>query len=158
MGKSARQRRLEIERLDKYLGNLRAAENVLRTPPSVGWIRSIREALGMSATQLAERLGVSRAAAYKLEDRESGRKVTLKQLDKAAEALGCDVWYALVPKESLEQMIRDRARDKAEEQLSAANASMGLEAEGVRGSDFVTAVTSASSYTEALTDRHLWDN
>lgn len=158
MGHSARQRRLEIGRLDKHLRSLGAAEDGLRATPSGGWIATIREALGMSAAQLAERLGVSRAAVYKLEQREKGRNVTLKQLDKAAEALDCEVRYTLVPKQSLEQTIRDRARQKAERQLRAANASMGLEAEGVKDSDFAAAVNSASSYTGALTDRHLWDD
>jgi predicted DNA-binding mobile mystery protein A len=158
MGQPARQRRLEIERLDKHLRSLQIAESTLRTVPATGWIRTIREALGMSAAQLAQRLGVSRDAVYKLEERETGRNVTLKQLDKAAEALDCEVLYALVPRQSLEQTIRDRARHQAEQHLRATNASMGLEAEGVEANDFATAVSSASSYTEALTDRHLWDD
>jgi len=158
MGQSARQRRLEIDRLDKHLRSFGAAESGLRATSFGGWIATLRAALGMSAAQLAERLGVSRAAVYKLEQREKGGNVTLKQLDKAAEALECEVVYALIPKKSLEQTIRDRARQKAEQQLRAANASMGLEAEGVEDTDFAAAVTSASSYTEALTDRHLWDD
>ena len=158
MPQTARHRRLEIERLDKHLRSLEGAEDVLRARPSGGWIATIRKALGMSAAQLAERLGVSRAAVYKLEQRETGRNVTLKQLDKAADALGCEVLYALVPRSSLEQTIRDRARTKAERQLRAVNVSMGLEAEGVEDSDFAAAVSSASSYTEALTDRQLWDD
>jgi len=158
MGQSARHRRLEIDRLDRHLRNLVAAENTLRVPPSGGWVKTIREALGMSAAQLAKRLGVSRAAVYKLENRETGRNVTLKQLDKAAAALDCEVLYAFVPRQSVEQTIRDQAHRKAERQLRAANESMGLEAEGVEDSDFATAVSSAASYTEAVTDRHLWDD
>lgn len=158
MGRSARNRRLEIDRLDRHLRSFGTAEDSLRVLPPGGWVKTIREALGMSAAQLARRLGVSRAAVYKLEDRETGRNVTLQQLDKAAEALGCEVVYAVVPRQSLEQTIRDRARRKAEQQLRSANASMGLEAEGVEDSDFSTAVTAASSYTEALTDRYLWED
>ena len=158
MGRSARNRRLEIDRLDRHLRSFGTAEDALRALPTGGWVRTIREVLGMSAAQLAVRLGVSRAAVYKLEDRETGRNVTLNQLDKAANALDCDVVYALVPRQPLEQTIRDRARKKAEQQLRSANASMGLEAEGVEDSDFATAVNLASSYTEALTDRHLWED
>ena len=158
MSRSARNRRLDIDRLDRHLRSLATAEDTLHALPPGGWVKTIREALGMSAAQLAARLGVSRAAVYKLEDRETGRNITLQQLDKAAEALDCKLLYAVVPRRSLEQTIRDRARQKAEQQLRSANASMGLEAEGVEGSDFATAVTSASSYTEALTDRRLWED
>lgn len=158
MGRSAQNRRLAIDRLDRHLRSLATAEDALHALPPGGWVKTIREALGMSAAQLAARLGISRAAVYKLEDRESGRNITLQQLDKAAEALDCKLLYAVVPRRSLEQTIRDRARQKAELQLRSANASMGLEAEGVEGSDFATAVTSASSYTEALTDRRLWED
>lgn len=158
MAQSVRYRRLEVNRLDKHFHRLRSAEKALRVQPIGGWVKTIREALGMSATQLAERLGVSRNAIYLLEEREGRRKTTLKQLDKAAAALGCDVVYTLIPNQSLEQTIRGRARIKAEAQLREANASMGLEAEGVQGDDFAAAVSSASSFTEALTDRQLWDD
>lgn len=112
----------------------------------------------MSAAQLASRLDVSRAAVYKLEERESLRTVSLKQLDRAADAMDCDVFYALVPRSTLEQSIRAQSRNKAETKLKLANVSMGLEAEGVKDKRFATAVSSSSSYTEALTDRYLWED
>ena len=112
----------------------------------------------MSAAQLADRLNVSRAAVYKLEEREVSRTVSLNQLDRAANAMDCDVFYAIVPRSSIEQSIRDQSWKKAETQLRKANVSMGLEAEGVTDRKFVTAVSSSSSYTEALTDRHLWED
>jgi len=118
----------------------------------------MREALGMSAVQLADRLGVSRGAMYKLEEREASRSIALKQLDRAADAMDCDVFYAIVPRNTLEQSIRDQSRRKAETQLYKANLSMGLEAEGVKDKQFAAALSSSSSYTAALTDRYLWDD
>jgi predicted DNA-binding mobile mystery protein A len=112
----------------------------------------------MSATQLAKRLGISRVALYKLEEREASRSIALKQLDRAADAMDCDVFYAIVPRNTLEQSIRNQSRKKAETQLYKANVSMGLEAEGVEDKKFATAVSSSSSYTAALTDRYLWDD
>ena len=155
--KSANSRRLEVGRLDEYFQTLKAESGFSRQTPPRGWIRAIRDALGMSAAQLATRLGVSRGALYKLEEREASRSIALKQLDRAANAMDCDVFYAIVPRDTLEQSIRDQSRRKAETQLYEANLSMGLEAEGVKDERFVAAVSSSSSYTAALTDRYLWD-
>ena len=156
--KTARFRRLEVNRLDNYFRRLKAADVVIQSAPAGGWVRAIRVALGMSVVQLAKRLGVSRAAAYALESREAKGNITLAQLYKAAAALECEVVYTLVPRESLERMIRDQARARAEAEMRAANASMGLEAEGVGGDAFLEVVTSASSYTEGLTNLNLWDD
>jgi predicted DNA-binding mobile mystery protein A len=154
--KSSRMRRLEVSRLDEYFQTLKSEPGLRRQAPSRGWIRAMRDALGMSAVQLADRLGVSRAAVYQLEGREVSRTVSLKQLDKAADAMDCDVFYTLVPRSTVEQTIRTQSKKKAEAKFYKANLSMGLEAEGVKDEKFVTAVSSSSSFTEALTDRYLW--
>ncbi len=156
--KSANSRRLEVRRLDEYFQTLKAESGLPQHAPPRGWIRAMRDALGMSAAQLAKRLGVSRGALYKLEEREASRSIALKQLDRAADAMDCDVFYAIVPRNTLEQSIRNQSRKKAETQLYKANVSMGLEAEGVKDKKFATAVNSSSSYTTALTDRYLWDD
>ena len=154
--KSSRTRRLEVSRLDEYFQTFKSESGLRQQAPPRGWVRAMRDALGMSAAQLANRLAVSRAAVYQLEERESSRTVSLKQLDKAADAMECDVFYTLVPRSTVEQTIRAQAKKSAETKLYDANLSMGLEAEGVRENKFATAVSSSSSLTEALTDRHLW--
>ncbi len=156
--KSANSRRLAVGRLDEYFQTLKADTGSSRQAPPRGWIRAMREALGMSAVQLAKRLGVSRGALYKLEEREASRSIALKQLDRAANAMDCDVFYAFVSRDTVEQSIRNQSRKKAEMQLYKANVSMGLEAEGVKDKRFTTAVSSSSSYTAARTDRYLWDD
>lgn len=153
-----RARRLEVSRLDDRFEELRSNDGLFPPRPARGWVNAIRNVLGMSAVQLAKRLGVTRAAVYQLEEREVSRSVTLKQLEKAAAALDCEIVYALVPRKSLEQTIRAQARAKVEAQLRSANISMGLEAEGVRDEDFSKSVGSAVSYSEALGDRLLWDD
>lgn len=155
---SARARRLEISRLDDYFEELRNDDRLPHAAPAKGWINTIRKALGMSAAQLAKRLAVTRAAVYKLEEREASRSITLKQLDKAANEIDCDVIYTLIPRTSLEAAIRSQSEAKAAAQLRQANRSMSLEAEGVKGKAFATAVASATSYTEALVDRRLWED
>ena len=118
-------RRLEVSRLDDHFKELRSCDEILRNSPANGWVNTIRKALGISAVQLARRLGVTRAALYQLEERERARSVTLKQLDKTAAAMDCELFYVLMPRDSLENSIRARAREKAEARLRSANISMG---------------------------------
>lgn len=117
---------------------LRQVENSLarwralpRRPPASGWIRVIRQALGMSAAQLAHRLDISRQSLAALERREQNGTVTLAALSRAAEALGCDLVYALVPRSELKTMIETQAKLRAEEEILSTAHSMRLEAQGV---------------------------
>ncbi|MBV8446883.1 MAG: mobile mystery protein A, partial [Hyphomicrobiales bacterium] len=74
--------------------------------PPRGWIRAIRDALGMTTVQLARRLGVSQPRITELEKSELSGSISLRSLRRAAEALGCQVVYVLVPNKPLEMVLR----------------------------------------------------
>jgi predicted DNA-binding mobile mystery protein A len=96
--------------------------------PRSGWVRTMREALGMSQAQLAARAGISRATVQKLELAEGRRRITLDSLDRLAAALGCQVAIALVPLGgSLEGLREQAANAKAQALLRSAVHSMNLE-------------------------------
>lgn len=97
--------------------------------PKEGWIRTLRKALGMSSPQLATRLGVSKSQASQMERMECEDRITLKQLRRVAEVLDCDLHYALVPRQPIEKMIRDRAMRKAKRLVDKTNDQMTLEAQ-----------------------------
>lgn len=99
------------------------------TPPRGGWTKAIRQALGMSARQLAQRLGITRQAVIDLERREKDGRVTVAALTKAARAMGCELVYAIVPKTNLEEMLRNQARTVAAGRLRRVSHSMALEAQ-----------------------------
>jgi len=83
--------------------------------PRTGWVREIRTALGLSQSQLAARAGVSRATVQQMERAEAQRRITLASLDKLAQAMGCRVALAIVPKEgSLDDVRRRQANARAE--------------------------------------------
>ena len=111
--------------LDSRLSGLRDADH-LRTPPA-GWIKAIRQALGMTTAQLGRRMGVSQPRIVELEQAEVERSLTLKSLERAAEALGCRLVYALVPHEPLETRVRRQAEAVAFDHMAAASHSMRLE-------------------------------
>jgi predicted DNA-binding mobile mystery protein A len=119
--------------LDKRLNTLRDSEALSRPPR--GWIRAIREALGMTTSQLAERLGVVQSRVTAIEKAEAKQTLTLASLEKAAHALDCRLVYALVPREPLEELVEDRARLKARKRLESISHSMALEAQGVAEAD-----------------------
>jgi len=96
-------------------------------PPVRGWIRAIREALGMSSTQLAKRLGVKQPSVIAFEQSEAKGTIELATLRRVAEALDCTVVYALVPNKPLKAMVRDRARALARGRFLPVEHSMELE-------------------------------
>ena len=99
--------------------------------PRGGWVRAIREALGMSAQQLGTRVRVRRQTIENLERSEANGKITLDSLNRAAKALGCRVVYALVPETPLDEMQRERARQIAESVVKPVSHSMRLEAQPI---------------------------
>ncbi len=100
-------------------------------PPRGGWLRAIREALGMSAAQLGGRLGITQQAIMNLERSEEAGKISLHSLRRVAEALDCRVVYAVVPNKPLAQMQRERALALADTLIRPVAHSMKLEAQGV---------------------------
>jgi transcriptional regulator with XRE-family HTH domain len=82
----------------------------------------VRRATGVPACVLAKRLGVSETEVFRLEKAERERRLGVANLQRAAEALGCELVYALVPAEgSLEDLaaeereVREAARAMAEQ-------------------------------------------
>ena len=95
-------------RLDERLAQFGAAERF--QPPSRGWTKAIREALGMTTAQLAKRMGVRQPSVVNLEMSEERATIELATLRRAAAALDCTLVYALIPNKPLETTIRERAR------------------------------------------------
>jgi predicted DNA-binding mobile mystery protein A len=119
-------RHLRLNQLDRSLGPYRAAGKILRPPK--GWIRAIRQALGVSSGELARRLGTSRQLPLQLEKGEAADSITLRSLRGVADALDCDLVYALVPRaDSMQELIETRARAKAKKNVLDVEHSMALE-------------------------------
>ncbi len=95
-------------RLDERLAQFGTAERYL--PPSRGWIRAIRQALGITTAQLAKRMGIRQPSIINLEQSEEKGSIELATLRRAAEALDCTLVYTLIPNKPLEAMVRARAR------------------------------------------------
>ena len=117
------------QQLDKRFIAFAPLADALR--PEKGWIKAVREALGMTTAQLGKRLGVSQQRAAMVEKAEVDGSITLKSLEQAAQTLGCRVVYVLYPEEPLTQTLRARAEAVADQQMRAVEQTMRLEDQSV---------------------------
>ena len=111
--------------LDSRLAPLQPSQKY--TPPRAGWVRAIRNALGMTASDLGQRLGVSHAAVFELERTERAGTARLDTLRRAAEALDCSLVYAFLPRHGLEATVRSQAERIASTELPDVQHTMALE-------------------------------
>ena len=95
--------------------------------PTAGWIRAIRDSLGMTASQLGKRMGVTHAAVFELEKSERNGVARVDTLRRAADALDCDFVYAFLPRRGLDETVRARAGAVADTELARVRRSMALE-------------------------------
>lgn len=151
MKKDTRQR--ARQRLDERLKALKP-EDRFRAPPK-GWLRAIRDALGMRGVQFARRLEIRPQSVETLEKSEAGGSIQLKTLRRAAEALDCTLVYALVPNKSLEEAVRERARKIAVRDLGRVAHTMKLEAQATGDADMEARID--AYIRDVLKERDLWN-
>jgi predicted DNA-binding mobile mystery protein A len=120
---------LRLLQMDAVLQD--AASHPLPPRPPAGWLRSIREALGMTSAVLGERLGMTASGARKLEQAEAADAITLSTLRRVAEALDCELQYAIVPRRPLRQMRWKQALRLAEQWQQRSSRTMALEAQPI---------------------------
>lgn len=141
-------------RLDERLGALRPTDRF--RPPPKGWIRALRDAVGMSGVQLGTRLGVRPQTVETIEKSEAAGTIQLNTLRRAAEALDCTVVYALVPNTSLESAVGARARKIAIRELQRVAHTMRLEAQGTDDANLEARIE--AYIRDVLSERDLWSD
>ena len=95
--------------------------------PQRGWLRAMREALGMTTRQLAQHMGKVQSAVVDMEKSEARDQISLTSLRQAAEAMDCVLVYAIIPKEPIDDILRARATKVADQQLARVSHTMALE-------------------------------
>ena len=144
-----------LEQLDATL--IRFASLRDTSPPRRGWIRAIRQALGMSGRHLASRLGVSKMRVADMERAEVTGATSLKTLRRAAEAMDCVLVYVLVPKTSLKETLQKQVRQKAGQDMARASHTMAWEDQALSHDDTGKATEIATASLLAKMPRTLWD-
>ncbi len=117
---------------DQIQESLNSFSDLAHKPvPPKGWIRTIRDALGMSSSVLARRLNCTRANIAAIERREAKGTISLETLEHVARSLDCKLVYGLVPLESLDKTLEKQAYIVAKKRIKIINHSMKLEQQGL---------------------------
>lgn len=119
--------------LDKLFREARL-DGIRQRPPK-GWIRAIRDALGLTVRQLAGRMGKTHSVVVRLEGSEMADTITLSSLRAAAEAMDCTLVYAIVPNRPLSDSARSRATVIADVHLAHVRHTMQLEDQALHPDD-----------------------
>jgi predicted DNA-binding mobile mystery protein A len=146
---------LRIAQLDRALEDFRGLRH--RPPPKAGWVRAVREALGMSLRQLAGRAGIAKTTVRMTELNEAGGTVQLDSLRRLADALECDLVYALIPRSSLQATRRERAKEIAADLVGRVSSSMELEDQGVPEAQRQRQIEELTTEILERRSRDLWD-
>ncbi|MGF6241942.1 putative DNA-binding mobile mystery protein A [Paraburkholderia sp. GAS38] len=122
---NSRMRQLRLEQVQASVAAYSDLTD-LRPPPR-GWLKAIRESLGLTERQQADRLGIAGSTLHKSELAEAEERITLGQLRKLAAGLDCELVYALAPRKPLTQVVEDQARSIALQEVSGVAHTMSLE-------------------------------
>jgi predicted DNA-binding mobile mystery protein A len=147
---------LSASQLDRKLPALRQGASALaRAAPTIGWIKALRQSLGLTTGALARRLHVAQQTAADLESRERAGTITLASLRRVANALDAEFVYALVPRKNLRQTISERAHELARQRIAPVADSMRLEAQGLTQKELAEQTDELARELE-LRPRDLW--
>ncbi len=126
-------------------------------PPQKGWIRAIRDALGINARQFAERLGVNKSRITRIEHDELNGGLTIKTMRRLADALDCVFVYGFVPRTTLDDTIKKQAVRVMRKRMSRVVHTMILEDQGLSDSEKQKAFESAVDELIRTMPKSLWD-
>ena len=121
-------------------------------PPAKGWIRALRDALGMPADHLGKLMGIRRQSVADMELSEAKGSITLDTLRRAAAAMDCTLVYALVPNTSLQATVETRAHVLAHNTFVATAQTMALEDQAVA----TTSEDLEAYIQDHISERQLW--
>lgn len=145
---------LARKQLERRLAPVR--ELKLIAPPR-GWMKAVREALGMTTRQLAVRMDAAPSRIPAIEKAEVLGATTIKTLREAAAAMNCTFVYAFVPIKPLDDILRERAAEKVGEQIIRLDHTMRLENQALLKSDLEDERRRLIDALLADSGRRLWD-
>lgn len=97
--------------------------------PLQGWIKTIREFLGMTTSQFAKKISVSQPRIINMEKNEKNIKIST--MERIADSINCDFIYTFVPRENIDDILYNQAKKKAIKILNKVNKNMELENQSV---------------------------
>lgn len=144
--------------VDKKINKIKGLDSNFEWP--TGWLKGIRESLGLSAKKLEARLKLPSGSVIRTEQREIDKTVTLATLESFANAMECKLVYALIPRghQSLEEIVEKRAKKLAKAILADISHSMKIEAQEVDQKISEQEQTKLAMDLVEKLDRRLWED
>jgi len=116
-------------RLRQLTSSLAAFDQAKLQPrPQKGWLRALREALGLTLEQIGKSTHTTRQRIKAFENAEAQDRITLASLRRVAEAMDCELVYAIVPQSgTIKELAEKSAREEATKRVLAVEHTMALE-------------------------------
>lgn len=149
-------KKMALEQVQEELNSL--AGLAQKSKPSVGWIQTIRKALGMTTYQLANKMKCSQSNIISMENREKKNTISLKMLEEAAQAMNCRLVYCFVPQKPLDEMLKEQAHLVAKRRLKSVSHSMSLEKQGLSEKQLKQQKDDVVQELLQGDPKHLWEN
>jgi predicted DNA-binding mobile mystery protein A len=126
--------------------------------PPIGWIKAIRNGIGMSMEQLGKKLSITKQGVMDIEKREKEGAITIKSMQEIAKAMDTQFVYGFVPNAgSLEEMIETRALEIASKIVERTSTTMKLEDQANSKVRVEKAIKERASEIINKTPKILWD-
>lgn len=151
-----RNNKLQFQQLNEKMLQLAGMQYVI--VPPIGWIKAIRNGIGMSMEQLGKKLSITKQGVMDMEKREKEGAITIKSMQEIAKAIDMQFVYGFVPDAgSLEQMIEMRALEMATIIVQRTSNSMKLEDQANSKERIEKAIKERATEIINKTPKILWD-
>lgn len=149
-------KKILIEQLDQKLGKFKDAGIAL--VPQKGWINAIRTTLNMTRDQLGTKLGLTKGAIQKIEEREATGQITINKLRDVGQALDMQFVYGFVPKDgTIDNLINSKAEKLARKIVLRTNQNMKLEDQGIGDEKIDKTIKDLANEIKREMRKSLWD-
>ena len=151
-----RNNKLLFQQLNEKIDQLSGLQHVI--VPPIGWIKAIRNGIGMSMQQLGNKLSITKQGVMDIEKREKEGAITIKSMQEIAKAMDMKFVYCFIPNAgSLEQMIESRASEIATKIVERTSNTMKLEDQANSRKRIENAIKERASEIINKTPKILWD-
>ena len=148
--------KLQFQQLNEKMDQVNGMQHVI--VPPIGWIKAIRNGIGMSMEQLGRKLSITKQGVMDIEKREMEGAITIKAMQEIAKAMDTEFVYGFVPKTgSLEQMIETRALEIAKTIVLRTSTTMKLEDQVNSKERIEKAIKERAKEIINKTPKILWD-
>ena len=148
--------KLVLDQTDSKIKSFVAVKKVI--VPSSGWVYAIRLSLGMSLKQLGRRMNITAQSVKEMEEREKAGTVSINVLRQFGKSLNMKFIYGFIPeKESISEMVKQRALEIAKEIVMRTSVNMSLEEQKNSEKRLRKAIKEKALEIQQEMPKYLWD-